>query len=86
MNEITDSLARAFDRIDDFEAVQSGRTPEQLLDAVLLLQESVGIRDQSRSVLVERLAGTEGVPRARGHLLLGVIVGLMAAELAAKAR
>ena len=86
MSEIADNLARAFDRIDDFEAVQSGRTPEQLLDAVVLLQESVGIRDRSRSEISERLSGIEGVPRARGHVLLGVIVGLMAAELAAEAR
>jgi hypothetical protein len=37
-------------------------------------------------VLAGRLPGIEGVPRARGHLLLGVIVGLMAAELAAEVR
>jgi hypothetical protein len=65
MSELADNLARAFDRIDDFEAVQSGRTPEQLLDAVVLLQESVGIRDRSRSEIAERLAGIDGVPRAR---------------------
>ena len=82
MNEITDSLERAFDRIDDFQAVQSGRSGEQLVDAVLCLQEAVGIRDDTRVLIKERLDAIKGSSRAPGHVLLGVIVGLMAAELA----
>ena len=86
MNEIADSLARAFDRIDDFEAVQSRRSVDELVAAVIRLQGSVGILDESRSLIAERLAEIKGAPRARGHVLLGLIVGLMAAELDSEAR
>jgi hypothetical protein len=86
MNEIADSLDRAFDRITDFEAVQSGRSADELVAAVTRLQESVGILDESRSLIAERVAEIKGAPRARGHVLLGLIVGLMAAELDAEAR
>ncbi len=81
MAEITDSLARAFDRIADFQAVQSGRSGKELLEAVTRLQESVGIGDEPRAVIAERLDTIAGSSRAPGHVLLGVIVGLMAAEL-----
>jgi hypothetical protein len=81
VNEIADSLARAFDRIEDFEAVQSGRSGEDLLDAVLLLQESVGIGDEARALLRDRLPVGAGTSHPAGHLLLGLIVGLTAAEL-----
>jgi hypothetical protein len=86
VNEITDSLDRAFDRIDDFEAVQSGCSGDELVPAVTRLQESVGILDESRSLIAERLAGIKGAPKARGHVLFGLILGLMAAELDAEAR
>lgn len=85
MTEIADSLARAFDRIADFQTVQIGCTSDELLDAVTRLQESVGIADEPRAVIAERLDTIAGSSRAPGHVLLGVIVGLMAAELAAEA-
>ncbi len=81
MDQVAANLARAFDRIEDFQAVQCGRSAEELLDAVTLLQESVGIADGSRALTAERLQGIAGSSRAPGHVLLGVIVGLMAAEL-----
>ena len=84
LNEITDSLARALDRIEDFEAVQSGASSEELRDAVVVLGESVGIGDEARALLGERLEHLEDLedaPCARGHVLLGLIVGLTAAEL-----
>ena len=81
MNEITDSLARALDRIEDFEAVQSGVSSGELRDAVVLLGESVGIGDEARALLGERLEHREEAPCARGHVLLGLIGGLTAAEL-----
>ena len=84
VNEITDSLARAFAQIDDFQAVQHGSSEEELLDAVLLLQESVGIGDQTRAVIRERLESHSDVPNARGHVVLGLIVGLTAAALDAE--
>lgn len=82
MAEITDSLARAFDRIADFQVVQSESSSDELLEAVTRLQESVGIADGPRALIAERLATVPGSSRAPGHVLLGVIVGLMAAELA----
>ena len=85
VNEITDSLARAFARIDEFQAVQQGSSNEEPLDAVMLLQESVGIDDQTRTVISERLETHGDVPNARGHVLLGLIVGLTAAALDAEA-
>lgn len=80
MTEISDSLARAFERIDDFQAVQRGRSAEELGEAVERLQESVGIRGDERSLIVERLDGIRGSDSARGHILLGLILGLLAAE------
>jgi hypothetical protein len=81
MHPITESLERAFDRIDDFQAVQADSSSAELGDAVLRLQESVGIREETRAALRERLEGIEGSARAPGHVLLGLIVGLVAAEL-----
>ncbi len=80
MREIGDSLARAFDRIGDFQSVQRGRGAEELGEAVNLLQESVGIRLEERSLIGERLEEIDGSERALGHVLLGVIIGLMATE------
>lgn len=76
---MADSLARALDRIEDFQAVQSGAGAGELREAVELLQESVGIRDDERVLLRERLERIRGSERAPGHVLLGLIVGLMAA-------
>lgn len=81
MSSVVDSLDRAFDRIDDFQAVQGGRRGEELLDAVCLLQESVGITEEIRAALAARLHAIDGSSRAPGHVLLGLIVGLMAAQL-----
>jgi hypothetical protein len=58
------TAGRAFDRIDDFEVVQSGRSGDELVAAVTRLQESVGILDESRSLIAERLAEIKGAPRA----------------------
>jgi hypothetical protein len=72
-----DRLATAFDRIDDFLAVQ---TPGLTLDAVLRLQEAVGIDDRSRALIGERIAALEqrGQCAAAGSLVLGLLVGLFA--------
>lgn len=85
MHEITDSIAAAFDRVHDFEAVQAGRSFEQKVDAVKLLQSAVGIEDETRRLVAERVerirAGSDV-----GQVMLGVIVGLLAAQLEAEAR
>jgi len=80
VTEIARNLARALDRIEDFQAVQSGRDAGELREAAELLQEAVGIRDSERVLLRERLERIRGSERAPGHVLLGLIVGLMAAE------
>jgi hypothetical protein len=80
VKEITDSLARAFDRIDDFQSVQAGASSDELRDAVTLLQESVGINDDERSLIAQRLEDIRGTKPAAGSALLGLIVGLMAGE------
>ena len=85
MNEISASLARAFKRLDDFQAVQGRASADERLDAVLRLQESVGIGDEARALISERVESTDGRNSPLGHLLLGIIVGLTAAELEAEA-
>ena len=84
MDGVDHSLADALARIDDFEAVQAGVSGQDLVDAVARLQESVGLDDDARARIREWI-GERGSAsrRAPGHLLLGIIVGLMAAELCA---
>ena len=71
-------LARAFDRLDDFLAVQG---PQPALDAVLALQRAVGIGAGERAVVRERVAALTGTGDgdAAGPVLLGILVGLFAA-------
>jgi predicted membrane metal-binding protein len=67
----------AFDRIDAFLAVQSaGPTVE----AVTLLQEAVGVDDNARARISDRIAALDGAghPGAVGSVMLGIVVGLFA--------
>jgi hypothetical protein len=77
-------LTRAFDRLEDFLAVQGPRpTP----DAVLALQRAVGIDADARAVIRDRVAALAG-PEAAGAaapVLLGILVGLFAADEAGEA-
>ena len=69
-----DSLTVAFDRVDDFVAVQracGGPT----LAAVELLQQAVGVEGEQRAVIAARAAAL-GV--SAETLLLGVIVAKLA--------
>jgi len=76
-------IATAFDRLDDFLAVQGG-SPS--MDAVLNLQAAVGIDDDARRVIRERLEALADRPGARraanrpGEVLLGILLGLFAAS------
>ena len=72
-------LVEAFDRIDDFLAVQG---PALDRDAVLALQAAVGVDEDSRDVIRARVAALtdSGHGVATGSLLLGILVGLFAAE------
>ena len=64
--------------MDDFLAVQSG-DGEISLDAVECLQAAVGIEGDARRLFKGRLAQVSKSAQA-GQVLLGVIVGLLAAE------
>jgi hypothetical protein len=66
----------AFDRIDAFLAVQSAPTVE----AVTLLQEAVGVDDNARARISDRIAALDGAghPGAVGSVMLGIVVGLFA--------
>ena len=83
---IDDSLACALARIDDFESVQAGVRDQDLLDAVVCLQESVGIDDEARARIGEWIQERGRASRhGTGQVLLGIVIGLMAAELHADA-
>jgi hypothetical protein len=77
---LTDALQAAFDRIEDFLAVQSADGAPIALEPVMRLQESVGINDDARAAFVERLSDVQPDGDA-GAVLLGLIVGLSAAQL-----
>ena len=71
-------LSQAFDRLEDFMAVWPEGIPP---DAVERLQESVGIDADLRTVFARRLETLQ--PDAHpGAVLLGVLLGLSAAQLA----
>jgi hypothetical protein len=72
-------LASAFDRIDDFLAVQG---PGPAPGAVLALEAAVGVDAVSLSVIRARVAALTdaGHGAAAGSVLLGILVGLFAAE------
>lgn len=77
---MTTPLDRAFDRLDDFLAVQASASPAALLDAVERLQESVGVDDAARGRIAARLDALRLDAQA-GPLTLGLVLGLLAAEL-----
>jgi hypothetical protein len=68
-------IGTGFDRLDAFLAVQGPCPPP---DAVLRLQEAVGIDDDEREVIRQRVAAL-GHPEHAGAVLLGILVGLFAA-------
>jgi hypothetical protein len=70
-------LDKAFDRIDDFVAVQG---PAISVEAVDRLQEAVGVDEGARAVIRGRIADLGDA--SAGSVLLGVLVGLMAADAA----
>ena len=75
------ALAEAFDRLDGFCTVQRAEHGNLTPEGVDRLQEAVGIRDAERRLLLERLPPlAEGANP--GGVLLGVLLGLFAAEAA----
>jgi hypothetical protein len=71
-----DQLSAAFDRIDDFVAVQNA-AGGITVEAVELLQRAVGVGDVDRAVIARRV---EALGAPGGAVLLGVLVGLLAAQ------
>lgn len=79
MSEMAERIEEALRRIEDFEAVQRGAEPEAIADAVLCLQASVGIDEEARVALREGLEESDR-SRQAGPILLGVLIGLFAAD------
>ena len=80
---MSDDVDEAFTRIGDFLAVQTAGDSGIELDNVLRLQESVGVDDDTRAVFAKRLSAVQ--PNApAGAVLLGLLVGLSAAQLQAE--
>ncbi len=65
METVTNTLAEAFDRIDDFNSIHLGRTePDAFVEAIRCLQESVGLDDDGRELLAIAPAESSRSPRA----------------------
>jgi len=75
------ALAEAFDRMDAFCAVQHADHGTLTVEGVERLQQAVGVGDAERRVLLERLPPL-GCDAPAGGVLLGVLLGLFAAEAA----
>lgn len=77
MSDFASSLSQALDRIDAFRAIHE---PDGVtLEAVLCLQEAVGIDEATRLLIRDRLY--EERPADASATFLGVIIGLLAAQL-----
>jgi hypothetical protein len=77
---LADCLDDAFDRIEDFLAVQQ---PLSLQDhePLMLLQAAAGIGHDERERLIERVPRISERQDVLGPLALGVLIGLFAAQL-----
>jgi hypothetical protein len=75
---LAEALERAFDRLGDFRAVWPGAIPPEAIEC---LQRSVGLEGEARALFAARLRRLEP-GAAPGAVLLGVLIGLSAAELA----
>ena len=76
---LADSLSSAFDRFDDFLEVQGPRLGAEAVD---LLQAAAGVTASERRVIAERVVSLQppDKPPHMGAVLLGVLVGLFAAQ------
>jgi hypothetical protein len=70
-------LEAAFDRIDAFLAVQG---PAPSGDAVLALQAAAGVDARGRAVVRDRVRALTGDGAVAAPVLLGVLVGVFAAD------
>jgi hypothetical protein len=76
---LADHLTFAFDRLDVFVEVQGPHLTPEIVD---LLQAAAGITEDERRVIADRIVALEppGTPVHKGAALLGVLVGLFAAQ------
>lgn len=65
------------DRLDEFRAVHSGEGLEEIIDAMSVMMESVGITETSIIDLMDYLYGKNGHGQ-EGGFLIGLILGIMA--------
>lgn len=78
MSDVSFNLEQAFDRIEAFRAIHEPAGVS--LEAVLCLQEAVGIDDGTRVLIHERLYEAQE-SRDGSATFLGLIIGLLAAQL-----
>ena len=79
VSDVTESLEQALDRIDAFRAIHEPGGVS--MEAVQCLMESVGIDDDGRALVHDRIFEADDI-RDGASTFLGVIIGLLAAELA----
>ena len=77
-------LTAAFARIEAFLAVQRGVRGEYLVAAVEYLQAAAGVGPDERREIAHGLARLEALDPRAGDVMLGVLVGLLAASEHAK--
>lgn len=78
MDDVTDTLERALDRIDAFRAIHEPGGVS--MEAARCLFEAVGISEEALGLIGERIFADEGI-RDGASAFFGVIVGLLAADL-----
>jgi hypothetical protein len=67
-------------RLKEFEAVHSGESPDDKIDALDIFTESLGIDDVVKYDLLQWAMKLEGCEGCEGPFILGVIVGAVAAR------
>jgi hypothetical protein len=77
----SERLHEAFDRIEDFLAVNRGVEPDRYRDAVLCLQKAVGIGERERDVIRERLERLDDAGERAADQVAGLLLGLIIAGL-----
>lgn len=78
VSDVTANLERALDRIDAFRAIHEPAGVSS--EAVACLLEAAGVDDDGKALVRERLLEADGI-RDGASAFLGVIIGLLAAEL-----
>ena len=75
-----DNLIQAFARIEAFLAVQRGAHGPRLAEAVECLQAAAGIGATERRQIAHGLARLDSLNPRAGDVLLGILIGSLAAS------